>query len=402
MPGFLRAGHLPTLVAAFLYFDCAFMVWVMLGPLAIHFGEALELTHAQVGLAVAVPVLSGAILRLAMGVLVDRLSPKRAAIIGQVFVIATLAAAWLGGIRSFGALLVVGVCLGVAGASFAAALPLASRWYPPEHQGTALGITGAGNSGTVLAALLAPGLAAAHGWTNVFGLALLPLGLVFVLFLLLARDVPGARQPMPVKGYIAVLREADLWWLMAFYFISFGGFVGIASSLVLFFNVEYGLPPATAGYFAAACIFAGSLVRPFGGYMADRVGGARSLLWMFGIAAVALAIVSLRLPEAWMTTAVLVGAMFALGMGNGAVFQLVPLRFSRQLGIATGLIGMAGGVGGFLLAFLIGLSKELTDSYRAAFLAFVLSIVVALLGIAHIGRRWRTSWRDTCAVTARI
>ena len=136
--------------------------------------------------------------------------------------------------------------------------------------------------------------------------------------------------------------------------------------------------------------------------MADRIGGARSLLWMFGIAAVALAIVSLRLPEAWMTTAVLVGAMFALGMGNGAVFQLVPLRFSRQLGIATGLIGMAGGVGGFLLAFLIGLSKELTDSYRAAFLAFALSIIVALLGIAHIGRRWRTSWRDTCAVTARI
>lgn len=402
MPGFLRAGHLPTLVAAFLYFDCAFMVWVMLGPLAIHFGEALALSHAQVGLAVAVPVLSGAILRLAMGVLVDRLSPKRAAIIGQVFVIATLAAAWLGDIRSFGALLVVGVCLGVAGASFAAALPLASRWYPPEHQGTALGITGAGNSGTVLAALLAPGLAAAHGWTNVFGLALLPLGLVFLLFLLLARDVPGAPPPMPVKGYIAVLREADLWWLMAFYFISFGGFVGIASSLVLVFNVEYGLPPTTAGYFAAACIFAGSLVRPFGGYMADRVGGARSLLWMFGIAAVALAIVSLRLPEAWMTTAVLVGAMFALGMGNGAVFQLVPLRFSRQLGIATGLIGMAGGVGGFLLAFLIGLSKELTDSYRAAFLAFVLSIVAALLGIAHIGRRWRASWRDTCAVTARI
>jgi uncharacterized protein with PQ loop repeat len=166
---FLQAGHTPTLIAAFLYFDLAFMVWVILGPLAVGIAADLGLSHAQKGLIVATPVLAGAILRMIMGVVVDRLSPKKAAIIGQLVVIGALAYAWLVGVHSFNEVLVLGVFLGVAGASFAAALPLASRWYPPEHQGTAMGIAGAGNSGTAFAALFAPGLAMAFGWHNVFG-----------------------------------------------------------------------------------------------------------------------------------------------------------------------------------------------------------------------------------------
>jgi len=162
---FLQAGHTPTLIAAFLYFDLAFMVWVLLGPLAVGIAADLGLSHAQKGLMVATPVLAGAILRrLVMGVVVDRLSPKKAAIIGQLIVIGALAYAWVAGVHSFNEVLVLGVFLGVAGASFAAALPLASRWYPPEHQGTAMGIAGAGNSGTAFAALFAPGLAMAFGW----------------------------------------------------------------------------------------------------------------------------------------------------------------------------------------------------------------------------------------------
>src|SRR5574338_1399470 len=158
---FLKAGHTPTLLAAFLYFDLAFMVWVLLRPLGVGIAKDLGLDAAQKGLMVATPVLSGAILRIVMGILVDRLSPKKAALIGQVIVIGTLADAWLMGIHSYQETLVLGLFLGVAGASFAAALPLACRWYPAEHQGTAMGIAGAGNSGTALAALFAPGLAAA-------------------------------------------------------------------------------------------------------------------------------------------------------------------------------------------------------------------------------------------------
>src|SRR6266567_4133747 len=164
---FFKVGHLPTLLAAFFYFDMSFMVWVMLGPLGVQIASTLHLDAAQKGLMVAVPVLAGALLLIVSGVLVDHLTPKRAGIIAQVTVIAGLLAVWLYGIHSYAGILLVGIVLGVAGASFAIALPLASRWYPPEYQGIALGIAGAGNSGTVFAALLAPGLAAAVGWINV-------------------------------------------------------------------------------------------------------------------------------------------------------------------------------------------------------------------------------------------
>ena len=160
---FWKAGHAPTLLAAFFYFDLSFMVWVLLGPLAIQISADLQLTAAQKGLMVATPLLAGALLRIVMGVLVDHLKPKKAGLIGQVFVLASLTWAWLGDLSQFQHLLTLGVLLGVAGSAFAVALPLASRWYPPEHQGTALGIAGAGNSGTAIAALFAPGLALAFG-----------------------------------------------------------------------------------------------------------------------------------------------------------------------------------------------------------------------------------------------
>src|SRR4051812_34542001 len=161
---FWKAGHPPTLFAAFLYFDMSFMVWVLLGPLGVQIAATLGLSPAQKGLMVATPVLSGAVLRVVMGVLVDRVGPKRAGLLGQIVVIAALAAAWIFGLHDFSQVMVLAVFLGVAGASFAVSLPLASRWYPPEHQGAALGIAGAGNSGTVLAALFAPTLAQAYGW----------------------------------------------------------------------------------------------------------------------------------------------------------------------------------------------------------------------------------------------
>ena len=231
---FLQAGHTPTLLAAFLYFDLAFMVWVILGPLGVGIAKDLGLSHAEKGLMVATPVLAGALLRIIMGILVDRLSPKKAAIIGQVIVIAAMAYAWLVGVHSYGEVLLLGLFLGVAGASFAAALPLASRWYPAEHQGTAMGIAGAGNSGTALAALFAPGLAAAFGWTNVFGIVLIPLILVFIFFCVVAKDAPDAPPPKTLAEYLKVLKDKDAWWFMFFYSVTFGGFVRLASSLVIY------------------------------------------------------------------------------------------------------------------------------------------------------------------------
>src|SRR3954447_4449096 len=179
---FLKAGHTPTLLSAFLYFDLSFMVWVLLGPLGVAISKSFHLDPAEKGLMVAIPVLSGALLRLVAGLLVDHIGPKRTGLIGQLVVLGGLLVAWRLGIHSYHQVLALGVVLGVAGASFAVALPLASRWYPPEHQGLALGIAGAGNSGTALAALFAPGLAQVYGWQNVIGLAALPLVVALVVY----------------------------------------------------------------------------------------------------------------------------------------------------------------------------------------------------------------------------
>lgn len=399
---FLKSGHTPTLFAAFLYFDLSFMVWVMLGPLGVQIARDLALTPAQKGLMVATPVLAGALLRMVMGILVDHLKPKRAGAVGQMIVIAALLLAWLLGIHSYAQVLLLGVALGVAGASFAVALPLASRWYPPQHQGKALGIAGAGNSGTVLAALFAPGLAALAGWNNVFGLAVIPLAITLAVYLALAKDSPECPPAKPLTEYLKVLKDRDAWWFMFFYSVTFGGFVGLASSLTIYFNDQYGLPPVVAGYFTAACVFAGSLVRPIGGFVADRIGGIRSLTVMYVIAAACLIVVSMGLPRAWMALLVFVGSMLALGMGNGAVFQLVPQRFRREIGVMTGLVGMAGGIGGFYLASSLGYSKQLSGSYQAGFLIFASLALVALVGLTVVKGRWRTTWGAANVAMAKV
>ena len=399
---FLKAGHLPTLLAAFFYFDMSFMVWVMLGPLAVQMSADLHLNAAQKGFMVALPVLAGALLRVVNGVLVDRLRPRRAGIIGQVVVIVGLVSAWALGIETYHDTLWVGLILGVAGASFAVALPLASRWYPPQYQGTALGIAGAGNSGTVFAALLAPGLAAWIGWQNVIGVAAVPLAVAFLVYLLAARDAPTAPPPKTWTEYLAVLKVSDAWWFMFFYAVTFGGFVGLASSLSIYFNSEYGLNAVTAGYFTAGCVFAGSLVRPVGGALADRIGGIRALSIMYSIAAVVLILVSFRPESAATALSLFVVAMFAFGMGNGSVFQLVPQRFRHEIGVMTGLVGMTGGVGGFYLASSLGVSKQVTGSYQAGLLLFAALAVVALVGLTSIKHRWRTTWGAIDVTTARI
>ena len=390
--GFLKAGHLPTLFASFLYFDLSFMAWVLLGPLGVAISNQLHLDPAHKGLMVATPVLAGAVLRVVVGVLVDQYKPKRVGIGAQIVVIAGLIAAWVIGIDSFAATLLLGCVLGLAGASFAVALPLASAWYPPEHQGTALGLAGAGNSGTVLAALFAPGLALAFGWQNVVGLAAIPLMLALLVFTVMAKDSPNPAPRKSLAAYIVLLKVPDAWWFMFFYSVTFGGFVGLASSLTIYFNDQYELSPVTAGYCTAAAVFVGSMVRPMGGAVADRVGGVRALTILFAVAACAFATISTGISSIWLVMPVFLLGMLALGMGNGAVFQLVPQRFRREIGVMTGLVGMAGGLGGFYLASSLGYSKQLTGSYGPGFLIFALLAGTALVCITMVRNRWRTTW----------
>ncbi|WP_346397406.1 nitrate/nitrite transporter [Pseudomonas syringae] len=399
---FWKAGHKPTLFAAFLYFDLSFMVWYLLGPLAVQIATDLHLTTQQRGLMVATPILAGAVLRFFMGLLADQLSPKTAGVIGQVIVIGALLVAWQLGIHTYGQVLVLGLFLGMAGASFAVALPLASQWYPAQHQGKAMGIAGAGNSGTVLAALIAPVLAASFGWGNVFGLALIPLVMTLIAFTLMARNAPQRSKPKSVADYLKALGDRDSWWFMFFYSVTFGGFIGLASALPGYFNDQYGLSPITAGYYTAACVFGGSLMRPLGGALADRFGGIRTLTVMYAVAAIGIAAVGFNLPSSWAALALFVAAMLGLGAGNGAVFQLVPQRFRKEIGVMTGLIGMAGGIGGFLLAAGLGTIKQNTGDYQLGLWLFAGLAVLAWFGLLNVKRRWRTTWGSAAVTAARV
>jgi NNP family nitrate/nitrite transporter-like MFS transporter len=399
---FLKAGHAPTLFSAFFYFDMSFMVWVLLGALGVQIAATLGLDPAQKGFMVALPVLAGALLRVVNGVLVDRIGPKKSGAVCQLIVIAGLIGAWIMGVTTYEHVLALGLVLGVAGSSFAIALPLASRWYPPKYQGVALGIAGAGNSGTVLATLFAPSLAQAYGWQNVIGLAAIPLILAFVVYMVFAKDSPEQPAPKKLPEYMSVLKTADAWWFMAFYGVTFGGFVGLSSSLTIYFNAEYGLTAVKAGFLTAACVFVGSFLRPLGGAIADRIGGIRTLSFTYMVAATALILVSFKPSMIVATLALMLVGMGALGMGNGAVFQLVPQRFRNEMGVMTGLVGMFGGVGGFYLASSLGLAKQWTGSYQIGFLGFAALALAALASLSMIKTKWRSTWGLGQAAAARI
>lgn len=289
---------------------------------------------------------------------------------------------------SFNKMLLVGLLLGVSGASFAAALPLASRWYPPRYQGLAMGIAGAGNSGTALATFFGPRLALVWGWHAVFGLALIPLLATLAFFLIFAKDSPEQPAPRPLTTYADVLKLADTWWFCLLYSITFGGFVGLASFLNVFFLSQYGLSKVQAGNFATFCVIAGSALRPLGGYLADRFGGVRLLTGLYLIAGTTMLGLA-TLPPMFAGTVLLFATMATLGMGNGAVFQLVPQRFPKEIGVTTGIVGSAGGFGGFLLPTVLGSMKQATGSFSGGFLAFALvGGIGGALALAYASRGW--------------
>ncbi len=410
-----KEGHWPTLLAAFLYFDFSFMMWTMLGPLASEINETLTTKgHAmnddQTATLLAVPVLAGAVLRLVLGIFVDKFGPKKTAMVSQLIVIATLFGAYMiGEAITYNQLLVVALGLGFAGASFAVALPQTGQWYPPRLQGTVLGIAGAGNIGVVIDFLFAPKIAELWGWESVFLVGGVLSFVVLIAYMFMAKDAPASvYKPNPKKtaDYMKLMKDRDTWWFNLFYAVSFGGFIGFANYMKVYLMNTYqadmsafgldvmgeGNVKVIAGYFGALCIFAGAVLRPVGGAIADKMGGIKSLYVFFG-SIIVLSLISafVALPF-WGAIVVMFLIMANLGMANGSVFQLVPQRFGKDIGVMTGLIGMAGGFGGTLLIKTFGWSQGSYEGYTAGFIIFAVMTMVAVSGISLVKTRWRTTW----------
>ncbi|MDD2789754.1 MAG: MFS transporter [Sulfurimonas sp.] len=408
-------GHWPTLLAAFLYFDFSFMVWTMLGPLATEIGESLAIggfvmDAGQKATLLSIPILAGALLRIVLGFGVDKFGAKKTALMAQSVVIAVLFYAYFRGAGiTYDELLYVAFGLGFAGASFAVALPQAGQWYPPKLQGVVLGIAGAGNIGVVIDFLFAPKIAEIWGWESVFLVGAVLSSVIFVTYMFMAKDAPAevyTARPKKLKDYGKLLKDKDTWWFNLFYAVSFGGFVGFAGYMKVYLMNTYQADMSvfgaevfneenvkvTAGYFGALCIFAGAILRPVGGAIADKLGGIKSLYIFFG-SVVLLAVINATMPLPFgVAILVLFLIMANLGMANGAVFQLVPQRFGKDIGIMTGIIGAAGGLGGTALIKTLGWSKGAFDGYAAGFMIFAAVVMVALIGISFVKTRWRTTW----------
>ena len=390
---FARDGHWPTLITAFFYFAVTSMVWVLIGVLGAYVTKDFGLGAKEKGLLAAIPLLGGSLVRIPIGLLVDRIGPKKTGLFGQVIVFVPLIGIWLFA-HTFGDLLMFGFLLGIAGGSFAVALPLVSRWYLAKHQGMALGLVGAGTCGAALASFFGPPLAERWGWHNVFGWMLIPMAVVLAAYYLFVQDSPGQPKSKKLSEYFSVMKEPDALWFCYFYGITFGGFVGLASFLGIFFHDQYGLSKVMAGTFTAVCATAGSLMRPVGGYFADRFGGIRVLSILFGGIGILMAAVGF-IPPLGVVAGLLFCGVAGLGMGNGVVFQLVPLRFQKEIGVVTGLVGAFGGLGGFFFPMILGNFKGFTGSYGMGFVVFAFASMSALIILRVVQQGWAFSRQST-------
>jgi len=387
---FLQLGHLPTLFGAFLCFCVCSMCWLLLGGLGSHIALELKLSPGQTGLLTALPLLGGAVLRLPFGWLSDAIGAKRTGLIIISLTAVPVLMGWLWA-NSFVSLLIVGFLLGIAGASFVVALPMASRWYPARFQGLAMGLAGLGLTGTYISTLVGPRLAERVGWHNVFGLAMIPLAVVAVVFVVFTKDAPVTVQKKTLADFFEVLRERDMILFSLFYGVTFGGFVGFASFLSILLGDQYGLTKVRAGELAAMGVMAGSLLRPIGGLLADRLGGIRMLNILFGVVAL-LAMGVAQLPALPIAVGLFVAAMACLGLGNGSVFQLMPHRYGPRVGVATGILGAAGSLGGFFLPTVLGWTRQVSGSYASGLAVLAGLAVIALVVLSMAQSEWVGVW----------
>jgi MFS transporter, NNP family, nitrate/nitrite transporter len=356
--GHSREGtHRPNLQLALgtLSFTICFAAWGLISAFAPRFREAFHLTATQTAFLVAVPVLLGALLRVATGMLADRFGGRT--VFALLMIILALPAYVVPMVPSYRILLYVAFFLGIAGSSFAVGMGFVSRWFPPQTQGGALGIYGLGNIGQSVAVFLGPVLAVAVGWQNIFRGMAAVLVMWGIAFFLLARNSPKTVRPSNLGAMVRLLsRERLSWVLSLFYFLTFGGFVAFSIYLPVLLKDQFGLKLADAGFRTAGFVVLATLTRPLGGWLADKIGGARVLQTVFlGIIPFALL---MALPSVLPFTVGALGCAFLLGNGNGAVFKLVPQCFPKEVGTVTGLVGAMGGLGGFFPPLLLGFFRD--------------------------------------------
>ena len=390
---FLKSGHAPTLGASFFYFMFSCAIWVINGTMAPFISESFQLSPAQKGLMLSVPIFAGALMRFPLGVLAQYIGRKNATLVEMGGICLAMLYGYFM-VESFNDLLAMGVLLGIAGASFGVALSLGSGSFPPRYKGLAMGLVGAGNVGTAVSALLAPPLAQAFGWQAVYGFAAIGILVPMVVMIVFAKEPDDIDAHASFKDHVACLFEKDGWAFSLIYAVTFGGFIGLASFLPSYFFDQFHVSKVEAGQLTMLAAFMGAAVRIFGGWLSDHWGGVNTLTAVLVIVAITLVLCGMATASLPMTVILLIVCFAALGAGNGATFQLVPLRWPTTTAVAGSMIGEIGALGGGFITNALGLSKQFTGSYASGFYAFAACTVLVLGMLRFMQIRWTRTWAE--------
>jgi NNP family nitrate/nitrite transporter-like MFS transporter len=366
---FLKAGHAPTLGAAFFYFAFSCCIWVMNGAMAPFISETYNLSPTQKGVMLSVPIFAGALMRFPLGVLAQYIGRKNATLVEMGLIMVALLFGYFV-VDSYSSLLAMGVLLGIAGASFGVALSLGSGSFPPRYKGLAMGLVGAGNVGTAVSVLVAPALAQRFGWQAVYGIAAIAMLLPLAAMIAFAKEPDDVDSHATLREHVACLFEKDGWAFSLIYAVSFGGFIGLATFLPSYYYDQFGVSKVQAGQLSMLAAFMGAALRIFGGWISDRWGGVNTL------------------------SVVLLTIAVTLGAGNGALFQLVPLRWPLATAVAGSMIGEIGALGGGLVPNAMGISKQYAGTYMWGFFFFAALSLGMLVMLRVMQIRWTRTWAE--------
>lgn len=390
---FLKAGHSPTLFASFLYFAFSCCIWVLNGAMAPFIAEDLHLSAAEKGLMLSLPIFAGALMRFPLGILAQYIGRKSATLVEMGLIVVAMLFGYFF-VNTFSHLLAMSVLLGVAGASFGVALSLGSGWFPPKHKGLAMGLVGAGNVGTAVSVLVAPPLAQAHGWQTVYGMAAVAICIPMVVMVIFAKEPPDRDAHTSLRGHIACLFEKDGWAFSIIYGVTFGGFIGLTSFLPSYYHDQFNVSKVEAGQLTMLAAFMGAALRIFGGWISDRWGGINTLTVVIVTVAITLVPCGMASASLAATTVLMMVCFAALGAGNGAVFQLVPLRWPMSTAVAGSMIGEIGALGGGLVPNMMGLSKQYGGTYLWGFIGIAMLAILALAMMRVMQVRWTRTWSE--------
>ena len=390
---FLNSGHAPTLGAAFFYFSFSCCIWVMNGAMAPFISETYQLSPTQKGVMLSIPIFAGALMRFPLGVLAQYIGRKNATLVEMGLLLGALLFGYFF-VSSYQSLLAMGVLLGIAGASFGVALSLGSGSFPARYKGLAMGLVGAGNVGTAVSVLVAPALAQRYGWQAVYGIAAVAMLLPIIAMVLFAKEPPDVDRHASLREHVACLFEKDGWAFSIIYAVTFGGFIGLTTFLPSYYYDQFGVSKVQAGQLSMLAAFMGAAVRVFGGWISDHWGGVNTLTAVLATVAVTLVLCGLASNSLVATTLLFMVCFGALGAGNGALFQLVPLRWPLATAVAGSMIGEIGALGGGLIPNAMGLSKQYGGTYMWGFTGFAACAVAVLLMLRAMQIRWTRTWAE--------